>query len=78
MWVRDPLPFFERFPEADILTSSDEVAPTVGAAEELERSYGVDGPLNVGAWECRCVGCALRARAWPQHVRTGWAGHGIG
>ena len=35
-WMRDPLPFFDRFPEADVLTSTDECQTTV-ADESLER-----------------------------------------
>ncbi|KAL5991447.1 hypothetical protein ACLOJK_012356 [Asimina triloba] len=29
VWLKNPLPYFARFPEADILTSTDQVIPTV-------------------------------------------------
>lgn len=28
-WVKNPIPYFHRYPEADILTSSDQLGPTV-------------------------------------------------
>ncbi len=33
-WVKNPIPYFHRYPEADILTSTDQLGPTVqvGAA----------------------------------------------
>ncbi|KAJ7002288.1 hypothetical protein NC653_012364 [Populus alba x Populus x berolinensis] len=29
VWLKDPLPYLARYPEADVLTSSDQVVPTV-------------------------------------------------
>ena len=48
MWLQDPLPFFARFSEADILASTDAVAPSHddGGLEE-PRLIGQFG-LNIG------------------------------
>ncbi len=49
MWLRNPLPYFAQFPEADILATSDATAPT-------HDDGGLEGPqvigrhdLNIGA-----------------------------
>lgn len=52
MWLRDPTPFYQRYPEADILTSSDELRTNVGKEEVLERYPEAGGVFNVG-------GCSL-------------------
>jgi hypothetical protein len=51
MWLRDPTPFYQRYPDADILTSSDELKTFVGKEELLERYPEAGGTFNVG----RCV-----------------------
>jgi hypothetical protein len=48
MWLRSPLSFFARFPGADVLTSSDHLAPTVGAEERLERYPDAGSAFNIG------------------------------
>ncbi|KIZ02110.1 hypothetical protein MNEG_5845 [Monoraphidium neglectum] len=48
LWLRNPLPFFQRFPGADILTSTDHLSSTVGAAEELERYPEAGSAFNIG------------------------------
>jgi hypothetical protein len=52
MWLRNPLPFFDRFPAADILTSSDHLANTV-PDESLEIHTKAGSAANIGA-------CAVR------------------
>lgn len=47
-WLRNPVPFFRRFPGADILTSTDHLTPTVGAKEELERYPDAGSAFNIG------------------------------
>lgn len=49
MWLRDPLPFFKKFPDADVLTSSDHLTPTIGGAETLERYPDAGSAFNIGA-----------------------------
>lgn len=48
MWLRNPLPFFNRFPDADILTSTDHLAPTVGKEEALEKYPDAGSAFNIG------------------------------
>jgi hypothetical protein len=48
MWLRDPTPFYQRYPDADVLTSSDELRTTVGSKEVLERYPEAGGTFNVG------------------------------
>jgi hypothetical protein len=48
LWLRNPLPFFKRFPGADVLTSSDHLVSTVGKAEELERYPEAGSAFNIG------------------------------
>lgn len=47
VWMRDPLPFVLRYPEADILTSSDHLANTV-TDDGLERFNHGLGAANIG------------------------------
>jgi hypothetical protein len=51
MWLRDPMPFFKKFPDADILTSSDHLTPTIGGAEALERYPDAGSAFNIGGWQ---------------------------
>ncbi|GFR44270.1 hypothetical protein Agub_g5475 [Astrephomene gubernaculifera] len=47
LWLRNPLPYFDRYPEADILTSSDNMAATVND-ESLERYPEAGAAANIG------------------------------
>jgi len=47
VWMRNPLPFFSRYAQADILTSSDELHPSV-SKEELERWPVAAAAFNIG------------------------------
>ncbi|PNW73352.1 hypothetical protein CHLRE_14g629000v5 [Chlamydomonas reinhardtii] len=47
LWLRNPLPYFERYPEADILTSSDNMANTVND-ESLEKWPDAGAAANIG------------------------------
>lgn len=51
MWLRDPTPFFKRFPDADVLTSSDHLTPTIGGAEQLEKYPDAGSAFNIGTAE---------------------------
>jgi hypothetical protein len=55
MWLRDPLPFFKKFPDADLLTSTDHLTPTIGGAETLERYPDAGSAFNIGARACACA-----------------------
>eukprot|EP00803_Ostreobium_quekettii_P009210 evm.model.scf_772EXC.7 EVM.evm.TU.scf_772EXC.7 scf_772EXC:53561-60533(-) len=47
VWLRDPIEYFRKFPQADVLVSSDHLANTV-ADEGLELWPRAGGPLNIG------------------------------
>lgn len=47
VWLRNPIPYFQRYPEADILTSSDHLANTVDD-ESLERWPEAASAANIG------------------------------
>jgi hypothetical protein len=49
MWLRDPMPFFKRYTDADLLTSTDHLTPTIGGAEALERYPDAGSAFNIGA-----------------------------
>eukprot|EP00958_Prasinococcus_capsulatus_P001137 scaffold104_cov375-Prasinococcus_capsulatus_cf.AAC.16 len=67
VWMRDPLPFMERYPDADILASSDRLA-TTAQGEELERwPEGVGGNANIGIMLFRATeGSKALAAEWSQ------------
>ena len=44
VWQRDPLPYFDRFPAADILSSSDVTHPT---HEDYAQDQGLEEPSAV-------------------------------
>ncbi|KAG1675655.1 hypothetical protein FOA52_002364 [Chlamydomonas sp. UWO 241] len=46
-WLRNPLPFFSRFPTADVLTSSDQLHESV-KDESLESFPSAGGAFNIG------------------------------
>uniref|UniRef100_A0A7R9V221 Nucleotide-diphospho-sugar transferase domain-containing protein n=1 Tax=Chlamydomonas euryale TaxID=1486919 RepID=A0A7R9V221_9CHLO len=46
-WLRNPLPFFSRYPHADILTSSDQLRETV-SDESLEKFPDAGAAFNIG------------------------------
>ncbi|PNW80858.1 hypothetical protein CHLRE_07g332500v5 [Chlamydomonas reinhardtii] len=46
-WVKNPIPYFHRYPEADILTSSDQLGPTVND-DSLENFPAAGSAFNIG------------------------------
>lgn len=66
MWLRDPMPFFKKFPDADILTSSDHLTPTIGGAEALERYPDAGSAFNIGGW-CWVVDQFEGGQRCPHH-----------
>ncbi|KXZ43660.1 hypothetical protein GPECTOR_83g272 [Gonium pectorale] len=46
-WVKNPIPYFHRYPEADILTSTDQLGPTV-KDDSLERFPHAGSAFNIG------------------------------
>lgn len=58
VWMRDPLEYVERYPEADILTSSDHLSTTV-KDDGLEHYTLATSPANIGVLFVRKVGLEL-------------------
>lgn len=58
VWMRDPLEYVERYPEADILTSSDHLSTTV-KDDGLEHYNLATSPANIGVMFVRKVGLEL-------------------
>ncbi|CAH9077595.1 unnamed protein product [Cuscuta europaea] len=52
VWLKNPLPYIARFPEADILTSTDQVAPTV-TDDSLDIWKLVGAAYNIGIFHWR-------------------------
>ncbi|MEW5317003.1 MAG: hypothetical protein WDW38_008337 [Sanguina aurantia] len=46
-WVQNPMPYFDRYPTADILTSTDELRPTV-MDDSLEKFPQAGSSFNIG------------------------------
>lgn len=50
VWINDPTDYFNRFPAADILTSSDHMAPTIPVGDDgLELPSAMHSAMNIGA-----------------------------
>ncbi|KAL4439682.1 hypothetical protein ABPG75_002683 [Micractinium tetrahymenae] len=64
VWLRNPLPYMEKYPEADILTSSDHLINTV-TDEGLERWPGAASAANIGIMLFRPKGHDLAAE-WTE------------
>ncbi|XP_062211731.1 arabinosyltransferase XEG113-like isoform X2 [Phragmites australis] len=52
VWLKNPFPYLARYPDADLLTSSDQVIPTV-TDDSLENWREVTGALNIGIFHWR-------------------------
>lgn len=62
-WLRDPVPFFKRFPDADVLTSTDHLLSTVGSREELEKYPEAGSAFNIGqSMDYQLIVAATRLR----------------
>lgn len=46
-WTKNPLPYFAQYPEADILTSTDQLSPTV-KDDSLELFPNAGSAFNIG------------------------------
>lgn len=64
VWLKDPLPYLARYPEADVLTSSDQVVPTV-VDDSLDLWQQVGAAYNIGIFHWRPTESAKKlAREW--------------
>ncbi|GJP48131.1 hypothetical protein CLOM_g7409 [Closterium sp. NIES-68] len=68
VWLRNPLPYMARYPQADVLTSSDYLTRSVDD-ESLEHWDRVQGPYNIGILHFRPTDPAKHfARAWAEQL----------
>ncbi|RZB60543.1 Arabinosyltransferase isoform B [Glycine soja] len=66
VWLKNPLPYLARYPEADVLTSSDQVIPTV-VDDSLENWPEVSGAYNIGIFHWRPTESAKKlAKQWKE------------
>jgi hypothetical protein len=75
LWLRDPTPFYNRYPDADILTSSDELKTSVGKEEVLEKYPEAGAAFNIGGWICRSLRRHDTYTARQQPTAVGWDGN---
>jgi hypothetical protein len=56
----DPTEYFERFPQADILASSDDLAPSnPRGTDDLEELEAIHSAMNIGGRAGRCFVIAV-------------------
>ncbi|GJN40427.1 hypothetical protein PR202_gb29636 [Eleusine coracana subsp. coracana] len=68
VWLKNPQPYLARYPDADLLTSSDQVIPTV-TDDSLENWREVTGAFNIGIFHWRPTEPAKRLAAdWKDLV----------
>jgi len=67
VWLRNPVPYILQFPEADVLTSSDHLSPTV-RDESLERWPNAGSAANIGIMFFRAstAGARQLAKDWSK------------
>ncbi|KNA24990.1 hypothetical protein SOVF_010650 [Spinacia oleracea] len=66
VWLKNPLPYFARFPEADVLTSTDQVIPTV-VDDRLDVWQQVSGAYNIGIFHWRPTESSKKlAKHWKE------------
>ncbi|KAH0930345.1 hypothetical protein HID58_016072 [Brassica napus] len=64
VWLKNPLPYLARYPDADVLTSSDQVVPTV-VDDSLDIWQQVSGAYNIGIFHWRPTESAKKlAKEW--------------
>ncbi|MCL7036145.1 hypothetical protein MKW94_028607 [Papaver nudicaule] len=68
VWLKNPLPYLARYPEADILTSTDQVVPTV-VDDSLEAWREESGAYNIGIFHWRATETTIKlAREWKDKL----------
>ncbi|KAL5539625.1 hypothetical protein UlMin_042311 [Ulmus minor] len=66
VWLKNPLPYLARYPGADVLTSSDQVVPTV-VDDSLEDWQRVGAAYNIGIFHWRPTDSAKKlAKEWKE------------
>lgn len=68
VWLKDPLPYFARYPDADVLTSSDQVVPTV-VDDSLDLWQQVAAAYNIGIFHWRPTESSKQlAKEWKEMI----------
>ncbi|KAI4370809.1 hypothetical protein MLD38_019118 [Melastoma candidum] len=66
VWLKNPLPYLARYPEADVLTSTDQVVPTV-VDDSLDIWQKVGGAYNIGIFHWRPTDSAKKlVKEWKE------------
>ncbi|KAL3512747.1 hypothetical protein ACH5RR_025464 [Cinchona calisaya] len=66
VWSKNPLPYLARYPEADILVSTDQLIPTV-VDDSLDNWTQVDAAYNIGIFYWRPSNSSLKlAKEWKE------------
>nr|BAH19600.1 AT2G35610 [Arabidopsis thaliana] len=66
VWLKNPMPYLARFPDADVLTSSDQVVPTV-IDDSLDIWQQVGAAYNIGIFHWRPTESAKKlAKEWKE------------
>ncbi|KAM7251824.1 hypothetical protein ACFE04_023707 [Oxalis oulophora] len=66
VWLKNPLPYLAQYPDADILTSSDQVIPTV-VDDSLDIWNQVSGAYNIGIFHWRPTASSKKlAKEWKE------------
>ncbi|KAJ4903651.1 xyloglucanase 113 [Raphanus sativus] len=66
VWLKNPLPYLARYPDADVLTSSDQVVPTV-VDDSLDIWQQVSAAYNIGIFHWRPTEPAKKlAKEWKE------------
>ncbi|XP_047966123.1 arabinosyltransferase XEG113-like [Salvia hispanica] len=66
VWLKNPLPYLARFPEADVLTSTDQVAPTV-VDDRLDDWRLAGAAYNIGIFHWRPTPSSKKlAKEWKE------------
>ncbi len=72
LWLRNPIPYFKEYPNADILTSSDHLTNTV-PGYELEIMQQAGSAANIGECVTHSGISLYRMCACPTPICTWWA-----
>ncbi|KAH6820428.1 xyloglucanase 113 [Perilla frutescens var. hirtella] len=66
VWLKNPLPYLARFPEADVLTSTDQVSPTV-VDDRLDDWKQAGAAYNIGIFHWRPTPSSIKlAKEWKE------------
>ncbi|XP_051151632.1 arabinosyltransferase XEG113-like [Andrographis paniculata] len=66
VWLKNPLPYLARYPEADVLVSTDQISPTV-TGEQLDNWALVGEAYNIGIFHWRPTESSIKlVKEWRE------------